>query len=153
MRIDHFNYIWQVQIPKDSVLAKLINDKNKKSGICKYDIPENRLFMYGDWYDTKSGNVSTPPVKTKSKTKIITSDHPLNRKRTEEIVFELLNEVITEKSNMTKGGLIKYIRNNFKQKSIYTDVGRVANKLVKLHTGRTGRWKISTTARFIRKAN
>ena len=35
MIIDHFNYIWQLNIPKESLLAKLINDKNKKSGLCK----------------------------------------------------------------------------------------------------------------------
>ena len=77
----------------------------------------------------------------------------LNRKRTEEIVFDMLCDIITHKSVMTKGGLIKYVRKHFKYDTVYSDVGRVANKLVKLHTGRTGIWKIATTARFIRRTN
>ena len=155
MIIDQFNYIWQLNIPKESLLAKLINDKNKKSGLCKYDIPENRVFMYGDWFDTSNGEKSTEPVKKHivKERYHISSNLPLNRNRTEAKVFDMLTEVITKKSVMTKGGLMKYIRKNFTDKTVYSDVGTVANKLVKLHTGRTGIWSVETTARFIRKVN
>ena len=35
----------------------------------------------------------------------------------------------------------------FEGQSVYSDVGKVASKIIKLETSRTGRWQVCTTAR------
>lgn len=75
----------------------------------------------------------------------------LDRKQTKEKVFEILSNQITKDSKITKGALMRYVRENFEGQSVYSDVGRVASKIIKLETSRTGRWKVCTTARHIRR--
>ena len=75
----------------------------------------------------------------------------LNRTQTKEKVFEILSNQITKDSKITKGALMRYVRENFEGQSVYSDVGRVASKIIKLETSRTGRWQVCTTARHIRR--
>ena len=76
----------------------------------------------------------------------------LNREQTKEKVYEMLSEVITADSKMTKGALIKYVRDNWKEKTIMSDVGRVASKVINDKTGHSfSRWQVCTTQRHIRK--
>ena len=76
----------------------------------------------------------------------------LKREQTKERVFEMLSEVITKDSKMTKGALIKYIRENFKEQTVYSDVGRVASKVINQNTGHSfSKWQVCTTQRHIRK--
>tara|TARA_B100000212_G_scaffold196539_1_gene148274 strand:- start:913 stop:1425 length:513 start_codon:yes stop_codon:yes gene_type:complete len=75
----------------------------------------------------------------------------INRSKTKEKVFEILSNQITKDSKITKGALMRYVRENFEGQSVYSDVGRVASKIIKLETSRTGRWKVCTTARHIRR--
>lgn len=75
----------------------------------------------------------------------------LNREQTKERVFEMLSEVITKDSKMTKGALIKYIRENFKEQTVYSDVGKVASKVINQNTGHSfSKWQVCTTQRHIR---
>ncbi len=72
----------------------------------------------------------------------------LNRRRTVEAVEELLAPLVTATSKYTKGSLMRYVRENFKHKSIYADVGKVASKIInKNTTGRHAGWNVATTAR------
>tara|TARA_X000000368_G_scaffold351202_1_gene291700 strand:- start:1754 stop:2173 length:420 start_codon:yes stop_codon:yes gene_type:complete len=76
----------------------------------------------------------------------------LKREQTKERVFEMLSEVITKDSKMTKGALIKYIRENFKEQTVYSDVGKVASKVINQNTGHSfSKWQVCTTQRHIRK--
>ena len=76
----------------------------------------------------------------------------LNREQTKEKVYEMLSEVITADSKMTKGALIKYVRDNWTEKTIMSDVGRVASKVINEKTGNSfSKWQICTTQRHIRK--
>ncbi len=64
----------------------------------------------------------------------------------------MLSEVITADSKMTKGALIKYVRDNWKEKTIMSDVGKVASKVINEKTGHLfSRWQVCTTQRHIRK--
>ena len=75
----------------------------------------------------------------------------LKREQTKERVFEMLSEVITKDSKMTKGALIKYIRENFKEQTVYSDVGKVASKVINQNTGHSfSKWQVCTTQRHIR---
>ena len=76
----------------------------------------------------------------------------LKREQTKERVFEMLSEGITKDSKMTKGALIKYIRENFKEQTVYSDVGKVASKVINQNTGHSfSKWQVCTTQRHIRK--
>ena len=76
----------------------------------------------------------------------------LNREQTKQRVLEMLSEVITKDSKMTKGALIKYIRENFNQQTVYSDVGKVASKVINENTGHSfSKWQVCTTQRHIRK--
>lgn len=76
----------------------------------------------------------------------------LNREQTKQRVLEMLSEVITKDSKMTKGALIKYIRENFKEQTVYSDVGKVASKVISENTGHSfSKWQVCTTQRHIRK--
>lgn len=76
----------------------------------------------------------------------------LNREQTKQRVLEMLSEVITADSKMTKGALIKYVRDNWKEKTIMSDVGRVASKVINEKTGHSfSKWQVCTTQRHIRK--
>ena len=76
----------------------------------------------------------------------------LNRDQTKQRVLEMLSEVITADSKMTKGALIKYVRDNWKEKTIMSDVGRVASKVINEKTGHSfSKWQVCTTQRHIRK--
>tara|TARA_B100000242_G_scaffold293725_1_gene272773 strand:- start:939 stop:1295 length:357 start_codon:yes stop_codon:yes gene_type:complete len=76
----------------------------------------------------------------------------LNREQTKERVLEMLSEVITKDSKMTKGALIKYIRENFKEQTVYSDVGKVASKVINENTGHSfSKWQVCTTQRHLRK--
>jgi len=76
----------------------------------------------------------------------------LKREQTKERVLEMLSEVITKDSKMTKGALIKYIRENFKEQTVYSDVGKVASKVINENTGHSfSKWQVCTTQRHIRK--
>ncbi len=76
----------------------------------------------------------------------------LNRRRTVEAVEELLAPLVTATSKYTKGSLMRYVRENFKHKSIYADVGKVASKIINQNTtGRYASWHVATTARYIRR--
>lgn len=76
----------------------------------------------------------------------------LNREQTKEKVYEMLSDVITADSKMTKGALIKYVRDNWTEKTIMSDVGRVASKVIKEKTGNSfSKWQVCTTQRHIRK--
>ena len=76
----------------------------------------------------------------------------LNREQTKTKVYEMLSEVITADSKMTKGALIKYIRENFKEQTVYSDVGKVASKVIGEKTGHSfSKWQVCTTQRHIRK--
>ena len=76
----------------------------------------------------------------------------LNREQTKQRVLEMLSEVITKDSKMTKGALIKYIRENFNQQTVYSDVGKVASKVISENTGHSfSKWQVCTTQRHIRK--
>ena len=75
----------------------------------------------------------------------------LNREQTKERVFEMLSEVITKDSKMTKGSLIKYIRENFNEQTVYSDVGKVASKVINEKTGNSfSKWQVCTAQRHIR---
>ena len=64
----------------------------------------------------------------------------------------MLSEVITKDSKLTKGALIKYIRENFKEQTVYSDVGKVASKVINENTGHSfSKWQVCTTQRHIRK--
>ena len=68
-----------------------------------------------------------------------------------EKIYRMLCEIITPESKRTKGALINYVRDNFKEPTIYADVGRVASKIIKTHTtGRFAQWGFVTTARHVR---
>ena len=76
----------------------------------------------------------------------------LNREQTKQRVLEMLSEVITKDSKMTKGALIKYIRENFNQQTVYSDVGKVASKVINENTGHSfSKWQVCTTQRHLRK--
>jgi|TARA_B110000483_G_scaffold221522_1_gene277592 hypothetical protein len=76
----------------------------------------------------------------------------LNREQTKVKVYEMLSDVITSDSKMTKGALIKYVRDNWNEKTIMSDVGRVASKVINEKTGNSfSKWQICTTQRHIRK--
>ena len=90
--------------------------------------------------------IDLTPYLVKSK-----SGNLLNRQQTKEKVFEILSSQITKDSKITKGALMRYVRDNFEGQSVYSDVGKVASKIIKLETSRTGRWQVCTTARHIRR--
>ena len=76
----------------------------------------------------------------------------LDREQTKQQVLEMLSEVITKDSKLTKGALIKYIRENFKEQTVYSDVGKVASKVINENTGHSfSKWQVCTTQRHIRK--
>ena len=59
--------------------------------------------------------------------------------------------LITEKSNYTKGALMKYARENYNGPCAYKDVGKVVSSIVKEQTtSRFGKWEKATTNHYIR---
>ena len=100
-----------------------------------------------EFYNNYKFKVQSIPAMKPSKKIII-----LNRKQTKEKVYEMLTGVITTDSKMTKGALIKYVRDNWNEKTIMSDVGRVASKVINEKTGNSfSKWQICTTQRHIRK--
>ncbi len=75
----------------------------------------------------------------------------VSREETVNKVMDLLSKVITKTSNYTKGALMKYVRENFKGPSAYTDVGKVASKVIKQQLNKWGKWERCTKNNYIRK--
>ena len=71
--------------------------------------------------------------------------------QTTKAVRAWLMPLITEKSNYTKGALMKYARENYNGPCAYKDVGKVVSSIVKEQTtSRFGKWEKATTNNYIR---
>ena len=121
------------------------------------DFPDIPDFLRVVSYDDKTTTYADGSVHVKTNKPVVQQpkkvepDIPLNRRKTEEKIYRMLCEIITPESKRTKGALIKYVRDNFKEPTIYADVGRVASKIIKTHTtGRFAQWGFVTTARHVR---
>lgn len=114
----------------------------------KWDTPENKKWREGSTiWDERNAQIETQNKKTSEPITLV-----LNRRRTVEAVEELLAPLVTATSKCTKGSLMRYVRENFKHKSIYADVGKVASKIINQNTtGRYASWHVATTARYIRR--
>ena len=67
------------------------------------------------------------------------------------LVKQWLIPLITEKSNFTKGALMKYARENYKGPCAYRDVGKVVSRIVSDEcTSRFGMWCKATNKLKIR---
>ncbi len=122
----------------------------------KNDFPDIPDFLKVVSYDDKTTTYADGSVHVKTNKPVVQQpkkvepDIPLNRRKTEEI-YRMLCEIITSESKRTKGALINYVRDNFREPTIYADVGRVASKLIRTHTtGRFAQWGFVTTARHVR---
>ena len=121
---------------------------SKNQPIPKYDY--KRHFVPNSLYLEMGNKCQCDDCLSARKKKV--SIQILKREQTKERVFEMLSEVITKDSKMTKGALIKYIRENFKEQTVYSDVGKVASKVINQNTGHSfSKWQVCTTQRHIRK--
>ena len=123
----------------------------------KNDLPNIPDFLRVVSFDNKTTTYADGSVCIKTNKPVVQQpkkvepDNPLNRRKTEEKIYRMLCDIITSDSKRTKGALINYVRDNFKEPTIYADVGRVASKLIRTHTtGRFAQWAFVTTARHVR---
>ena len=82
-----------------------------------------------------------------------------SRKETKDKIFQMIDDTISAETdkgkvicNLTKGALIRFVRQNFVGASAYKDVGKVASKIIKEEvSNRFGKWVKETKANYIRR--
>ena len=74
----------------------------------------------------------------------------ITREETMAKVLNILEGIISNDNSRTKGSLMRMVRELYEGDSAYTDVGKVAGKIIEQQLMRTGKWARATSSNFIR---